>query len=74
MLIGSEFDDLLPSWMNEFVRGVIDSDDLPLNVSRDTLNQNKIMKVISKKATRKIIDKLKEFSLSQVEERDLDEE
>lgn len=59
--------------MNEFMRGVIDSDDLPLNVSRETINQNKIMKIISKKTTRKVIDKLAEFSDQQVAERALDE-
>ena len=63
----------MPFWMNEFMRGVIDSDDLPLNVSRETINQNKIMKIISKKTTRKVIDKLAEFSDQQVAERALDE-
>lgn len=74
MLIGDEFDELLPFWMNEFVRGVIDSDDLPLNVSRETINQNKTMKVISKKTSRKIVEKLQQFSASEEEERALDDE
>lgn len=74
MLIGDEFDELLPFWMNDFVRGVIDSDDLPLNVSRETINQNKTMKVISKKTTRKVVDRLVEFSASEEEERALDDE
>lgn len=72
VLIGDEFDELLPFWMNEFVRGVIDSDDLPLNVSRETINQNKTMKVISKKTSRKLIDKLVEFASEDIEERELD--
>lgn len=59
--------------MNEFVRGVIDSDDLPLNVSRETINQNKTMKVISKKTTRKVVDRLGEFSDLQEQERALDD-
>jgi len=67
-MIGREFDEMLPFWMNEFVCGVIDSDDLPLNVSRETINQTKVMKVISKKVTRKIIEKLEEFAEEQEKE------
>jgi len=73
-LIGDEFDELLPFWMNDFIRGVIDSDDLPLNVSRETINQNKTMKVISKKTSRKVVDKLVEFAESEEAENALDTE
>ena len=73
-MIGREFDEMLPFWMNEFVCGVIDSDDLPLNVSRETINQTKVMKVISKKVTRKIIEKLEEFAEEQEKEFELDEQ
>lgn len=72
VLIGDEFDELLPFWMNEFIRGVIDSDDLPLNVSRETINQNKTMKVISKKTTRKVVERLVDFANQEVEENKLD--
>lgn len=74
VLIGDEFDELLPFWMNEFTRGVIDSDDLPLNVSRETINQNKTMKVISKKTTRKLIEKLVDFADQASAENKLDDE
>jgi molecular chaperone HtpG len=73
VLIGDEFDELLPFWMNDFARGVIDSDDLPLNVSRETINQNKTMKVISKKTTRKVVDRLGEFADKQEQEQALDD-
>ncbi len=53
-------DDLLPKFLN-FIRGIVDSDDLPLNVSRETLQQNKLLKVIKKKLVRKVLDMLKKL-------------
>merc|ERR1712151_1288099 len=61
VLVAEKFDELLPRYLN-FVRGVVDSDDLPLNVSREQLQQNKIMKVISKKLVRKVLELLKKLA------------
>merc|ERR1711897_83497 len=61
VLVAEKFDDLLPRYLN-FVRGVVDSDDLPLNVSREQLQQNKIMKVISKKLVRKVLELMKKLA------------
>lgn len=54
MLITEEFEDLVPRYLN-FVRGVVDSDDLPLNVARQDLQQKKILKLINKKIVRKVL-------------------
>merc|ERR1712217_399078 len=61
VLVAEKFEELLPRYLN-FVRGVVDSDDLPLNVSREQLQQNKIMKVISKKLVRKVLELLKKLA------------
>jgi len=72
VLVAEKFEELLPRYLN-FVRGVVDSDDLPLNVSREQLQQNKIMKVISKKLVRKVLELMKKLAKEE-ESGDDDEE
>merc|ERR1719161_1314335 len=73
VLLAEKFEELLPRYLN-FLRGVVDSDDLPLNVSREQLQQNKIMKVISKKLVRKTLELLKKMSKDDEKADDEDEE
>lgn len=66
VFITDEFNDMMPSFLN-FIRGVVDSDDLPLNVSRETLQQHKLIKVIKKKLVRKVLDMLKKIPADEYE-------
>jgi len=73
ILVAEKFEELLPRYLN-FVRGVVDSDDLPLNVSREQLQQNKIMKVISKKLIRKVLELMKKLAKDEESGEDDEEE
>lgn len=61
VMVADKLDDLVPSYMG-FVKGVVDSDDLPLNVNRDQLQNSKVMRVISKKLVKKVLDLLRDMA------------
>jgi len=67
VFINDQFDDLLPRWL-KFVKGVVDSNDLPLNVSREILQKSKVLSIINKRLVRKSLDMIKD--LAEAEEED----
>jgi heat shock protein beta len=63
----------LPKYLS-FIKGVIDSDDLPINVSRESLQQVKMLKVMGRKLTKKVLEMLKKFAEGKEDADESDEE
>ena len=61
VFISDEFDELLPKYLS-FIKGIVDSDTLPLNVSRETLQQHTSLKTIKKKLVRKALDMIRKLA------------
>ncbi len=61
VFIMDDCEELIPEWLR-FVRGIVDSDDLPLNVSRELLQEDRIVKTIRKVVTRKVLESMEELA------------
>eukprot|EP00586_Coscinodiscus_wailesii_P022697 CAMPEP_0172493550 /NCGR_PEP_ID=MMETSP1066-20121228/24987_1 /TAXON_ID=671091 /ORGANISM="Coscinodiscus wailesii, Strain CCMP2513" /LENGTH=819 /DNA_ID=CAMNT_0013263761 /DNA_START=236 /DNA_END=2695 /DNA_ORIENTATION=- len=75
VMISDDFE-LLPKYLDRFIKGVVDSEDLPLNVNREALQESKIISVIKKKLVRKVLDMISKFSKQahDVEDKEDDED
>jgi len=67
VLVMEDCEAILPQWLR-FVRGLVDSDDLPLNVSRELLQESTTLKTIRKQVTKRVLDLLDEIANDKPEE------
>lgn len=61
VLIADEFEDLIPRYLN-FIKGIVDSDSLPLNVNRENLHEKKTLSTIGSKLHKKAVEMLVDFN------------
>jgi heat shock protein beta len=73
VLVNEQFEELIPRYLN-FIKGIVDSDDLPLNVSREQLQQDKMIATMSKKLVRKIIALMNKVAAESADEEVEEEE